>query len=80
MEAAKREIIHNLLSENNADLFVEPKFQSVTKNGKTELTVTGWLAYYKNFRIIKENDLKLLEIRPEVIHREPSIIEILKNN
>lgn len=69
LESAKNEIIRDLLNENSADLFVEPKFKSVTKNGKTELTVTGWLAYYKNFRMINESDLKLLEIRPAVIHR-----------
>jgi|SRR5690606_21504047 len=68
LESAKNEIIRDLLNQYGADLFVEPKFQAVTKNGKTELTVTGWLAYYKNFRMINENDLKLLEIRPAVIH------------
>lgn len=83
LESAKNEIIRDLLNQYGADLFVEPKFQAVTKNGKTELTVTGWLAYYKNFRMINENDLKLLEIRPAVIHRvetsQSSIIEKLKN-
>lgn len=66
---AKNEIIRMLLIENNADLLVEPKFDSKTKNGKTELTVTGWLAFYKNFRTVEEKDLKLIEIKPAVIRQ-----------
>ncbi len=62
LEDAKNEIIRELLKENNADLFIEPKFETITVNGKTELTVTGWLAFYKDFRTIEEKDLKLLEV------------------
>jgi hypothetical protein len=79
LENAKNEIIRELLNENKADLLVEPKFESKTKNGKTELTVTGWLAYYKNFRTIEEKDIKLLEVRPAIINRvetsQSSILE-----
>ncbi|WP_333696347.1 hypothetical protein [Flavobacterium sp.] len=79
---AKNEIIRVLLIENNADLLVEPKFDAKTKNGKTELTVTGWLAYYKNFRTIEEKDLKLIEIRPAVIRpvetNQSSLLEKMK--
>ena len=79
---AKNEIIRVLLIENNADLLVEPKFDAKTKNGKTELTVTGWLAYYKNFRTIEEKDLKLIEIRPAVIRQvetnQSSLLEKIK--
>lgn len=79
---AKNEIIRILLIENNADLLVEPKFDAKTKNGKTELTVTGWLAFYKNFRTIEEKDLKLIEIRPAVIRQvetnQSSLLEKIK--
>lgn len=79
LENAKNAIIRELLAENTADLLVEPKFESKTKNGKTELTVTGWLAFYKNFRTIEEKDIKLLEVRPAVINRvetsQSSILE-----
>lgn len=82
LESAKNEIIRELLTENNADLLVEPKFESKSKNGKTDLTVTGWLAYYKNFRTIEEKDIKLLEVRPAVINRvetnQSSILEKIK--
>jgi hypothetical protein len=66
LEAAKSEIIRQLLLENDADLVVEPKFQSTTKNGKTELTLTGWLATYKNFRNLEEKDVRLLEVQPAI--------------
>jgi len=82
LEAAKNEIVRNLLNENNADLLVEPKFESKTKNGKTDLTVTGWLAFYKNFRTIEEKDIKLLEVRPAIINRvetnQSTILEKVK--
>ena len=82
LSAAEAEIVRELLKENNADILVEPKFYSVSKNGKTELTVTGWLAFYKNFRTIEEKDLKLLEVRPAVIDRvetnQSTILEKIK--
>ena len=65
LENAKSEIIRELLNENNADLLVEPKFISKTKNGKTEVTVTGWLAFYKNFRSLEEKDIDLLKVKFE---------------
>jgi hypothetical protein len=64
LEVAKNEAIRALLKDNNADLIIEPKFETITKNGKTELTINGWLAYYKNFRTIEEKDIKLLEVHP----------------
>jgi hypothetical protein len=64
LEAAKNEAIRALLKENSADLIIEPKFETITKNRKTELTINCWLAYYKNFRTIEEKDIKLLEIHP----------------
>lgn len=63
-EDAKNEAIRELLKEYNADLLIEPKFESVTVNGKTELTITGWIGFYKNFRTIEEKDLKLLDVNP----------------
>lgn len=82
LSAAEVEIVRELLIDNNADILVEPKFYSVSKNGKTELTVTGWLAFYKNFRTIEEKDLKLLEVRPAVINRvetnQSTILEKIK--
>jgi hypothetical protein len=69
LENSKNEAIRELLKENGADLFIEPKFESVTKNGKTELTISGWLAYYKNFRTIEEKDIKLIEVNPFILNK-----------
>ena len=68
MELAKNEAIREILKENKADLFIEPKYETVTVNGKTELTITGWLGYYKNFKTIEEKDLKLLEVKPAYLN------------
>lgn len=69
MANVRNEVIRKALKENNADVLVEPSFESVTKNGKTELTVTGWPASYKNFRQIEEKDLKLLEVKPNLLQK-----------
>ena len=81
LDNAKNEVVSELLKERNADLLVEPTFESKTKNGKTQLTVYGWTATYKNFRPIEEKDIKFLEIKPNVLQKantyEP-IIELKK--
>lgn len=66
LDNAKNEVVSELLKEKSADLLVEPTFESKTKNGKTELTVYGWTANYKNFRQVEEKDIKLLEISPSL--------------
>ncbi|MBF04431.1 MAG: hypothetical protein CMP76_14185 [Flavobacterium sp.] len=63
LESAKNDVVMELLNENNADILVEPKFISKTKNGKTELTVTGWLGYYKNFRTLEQNEIELVKVK-----------------
>jgi len=69
LETAKNSVVRELLKEQNADVLVEPTFDSTTKNGTTELTVYGWPATYKNFRQVEERDLKVLEIRPHFIQK-----------
>jgi DNA/RNA endonuclease YhcR with UshA esterase domain len=66
LDNAKNEAVRELLKEKSADILVEPTFDSKTKNGKTELTVYGWTANYKNFRQVEEKDIKLLEISPSL--------------
>ncbi len=68
LHSGKNEAIREILKEFNADLFIEPKYETITSNGKTELTITGWVAFYKNFRTIEEKDIKLLEITPTIIN------------
>lgn len=69
LEIAKNTVVRELLKEKNADVLVEPTFDSTTKNGSTELTVYGWTATYKNFRQVEEKDLKVLEVRPNFIQK-----------
>jgi hypothetical protein len=69
VENAKNEVVRKLLKEQNADVLVEPTFETISKNGKTELTVKGWPATYKNFRPIEEKDLKLLEVKPSYLQK-----------
>lgn len=69
LDAAKNEVVRDLLFEKKADILVEPSFFSTTKNGKTELTVYGWTANYKNFRPIEDEDIKFMEIKPNLLQK-----------
>lgn len=62
LEAVKREAVADALRKANADVLVEPKFQTTTDHGRTTATVTGFPATYSNFRPIKEEDVKLLQV------------------
>ncbi|MFM8949194.1 MAG: hypothetical protein ACKOKB_00255, partial [Bacteroidota bacterium] len=53
--------VNDALKKANADVLVEPKFETETIGGKTTATVTGWPASYKNFRSIKSEDIPLLQ-------------------
>lgn len=69
IEISKNNVVRELLKEKNADVLVEPTYESTTKNGVTELTVYGWTATYKNFRQIEEKDIKFLEVKPTFIQK-----------
>ncbi|MFD2890876.1 hypothetical protein ACFS5J_02490 [Flavobacterium chuncheonense] len=69
LDAAKNEAVRELLKEQGGDILVEPTFDSSTKNGKTQLTVYGWVANYKNFRPIQESDIKFLEVKPNYLQK-----------
>jgi hypothetical protein len=69
LENAKNEVVRDLLKERNADILVEPSFYSTTKGSKTELTVYGWTANYKNFRPIEEKDIKFMEVKPSLVQK-----------
>ena len=69
MESARNEVLRKALKSANADVLVEPSYESITKNGKTELTVYGWPATYKNFRQVTEEDIQFLEIRPHYLQK-----------
>ena len=80
LETSKSEAIREILKENNADLFIEPKFETITKNGKTELTINGWLAFYKNFRTIEEKDIRLIEVNPFGVYKSENSQTVIISN
>ena len=73
IEEAKQNAIVDALKKAEADVLVEPKFETETVNGKVSAEVTGFPATYKNFRPIKEQDLKLLEagVTQKAVVHEP---------
>lgn len=60
-EAIKQEAVANALKSINADILVEPNFDTEVNNSTITITVTGYPGFYKNFRPIKTEDLPVLE-------------------
>lgn len=60
--AAKNDAVYEALKSSNADILIEPKFETVTAKGTTTVTVTGYPATYKNFRPITEKDTTFLKM------------------
>ena len=61
-EALKQQAIANVLKEHGADVLVEPVFERKPNGGsKVIWYVTGYPAFYKNFRQATTADLPLLE-------------------
>ena len=79
IDNAKNEVVRDLLREKNADVLVEPSFDSKTKNSTTELTVFGYAASYKNFRNIEEKDIKFLELKPNNLTKADVFTPIADN-
>lgn len=69
LDNGKHAAVRELLKENDADVLVEPTYESTSRNGVTELTVYGWPAKYKNFRQVEEKDIKLLEVKPYYLQK-----------
>ena len=61
LEGAKNTAVAEALKKTNADVLIEPSFQTETSNGKTTVTVTGWAGTYKNFRNANPEDLNYLQ-------------------
>jgi hypothetical protein len=60
IEILKSEAVADALKASNADVLIEPKYDVQISGGQATVVVTGWPGSYKNFRAIKEDDLKLL--------------------
>jgi hypothetical protein len=62
LEPVKQDAVADALKKSNADVLVEPKFETETSGGRITATVTGFPATYKNFRTIKADDVPLLKV------------------
>jgi DNA/RNA endonuclease YhcR with UshA esterase domain len=57
----KNKAVAEAVKKSNADVLVEPRFESTIKGRKITLTVTGYPATYKNFHTIKQEEVELLK-------------------
>ena len=77
IEDVKILLVAEVLRKANADVLVEPRYAFETVNNETTISVSGFPATYKNFRPLKEEDLKLINLglsqKAEVIEPSPSI-------
>jgi lipoate-protein ligase A len=61
VEILKQEAIADAIEKATADVLVEPSFKTKTTFRTTVVNVTGYPGYYKNFRNIQADDLKLID-------------------
>ena len=62
IDAVKQNAVTDALRKSGADVLVEPRFEIKCSRGYTSIAVIGFPATYKNFRSIKEEDIKLLNV------------------
>ncbi len=62
VELVKKCAVADALKNAKADVLVEPKFEIEKKKRLITASVSGFPAYYKNFRPITAEDVKLLEV------------------
>ena len=61
VEQLKVDAAANAIDKTGADILIEPRYKTETKNGKTTVTATGYPATYKNFRAITKKDIDMLD-------------------
>ena len=62
MEIAKLDALADAVKKANADVLVEPKFETETTNGNTTVSVSGYPATYKNFRSLTAADTSFVKV------------------
>jgi hypothetical protein len=62
VEIVKKNAVADALKNAKADVLIEPKFEIEKKSSTITASVTGFPAFYKNFRPITQDDVKLLEV------------------
>ncbi|HZW78650.1 MAG TPA: hypothetical protein VFF21_10135 [Flavobacteriaceae bacterium] len=70
---AKSDVVRELLQREKADVLIEPTYESVSTAGNIELTVFGFPATYKNFRIIQKEDIELIEAAPRLLQKAETV-------
>ena len=58
----KNQVLAEAIKKSNADVLVEPRFETDIKGRKMTVTVTGFPATYKNFHTIKQDEVELLKV------------------
>ena len=58
----KNQVLAEAIKKSNADVLVEPRFETDIKGRKMTVTVTGFPATYKNFHTIKQDEVELLKL------------------
>lgn len=62
LEIVKQTAVADAIKKSAADILVEPTFSTETSGTRITATVTGFPAFYKNFRPITVDDLPLLQV------------------
>ena len=62
LEAIKNEAVASALKTVNADILVEPRFETTVNGSLTTVMVSGFPATYTNFRTMKDEDIPLMQI------------------
>lgn len=75
LEIIKQNAIANALKNENADVLVEPIFETEIYRRNITVTVTGWPATYKNFRSIQAEDVPLIQVG---VSQKTEVYESLK--
>jgi cobalamin biosynthesis Mg chelatase CobN len=61
LQSVKTMAINEALKASKADLLIEPSYETSTTAGKHTVTVTGYPAFYKNFRTLTEAEVPAME-------------------
>lgn len=62
LETIQNEAVASALKTANADVLVEPRFETTINGSLTTVMVTGFPATFKNFRTMKDEDISLMRI------------------
>lgn len=80
ISVVKGNLIAEILKESNADVMLEPQFiQAKVSFGERSVTVSGFVAKFKNFRKATDSDLKALEATKDVAPNERTVYNFSGN-